>query len=309
MKSSLTAPSKLPPPLRALWLAHLALLGVACLYAGNYFVAKYVFAALRPTGAVGLRTAGSFLLFWLLWKIWVRERISSRQDRLRLLLCALFGTILNQNLFFLGLDQTTPVHASVIMTTGPLFVFLFARVARSEALTPRKLLGLALAFGGALWLSVQGKSLNADGQTIWGNLMVMGNAASYGLYLVLVTPLMQRYHVFTIMTWIFGIGTLVNLPLALPDILAVDWAHFPGMAGAGLAYIIVGVTVMTFGFNAYALQRVPTSQVGIYIYLQPVLVSVLAAFLPNNQVTVMQLLCMLAVLAGVSLVTYRKKKK
>ncbi|MDP5170624.1 MAG: DMT family transporter [Bacteroidia bacterium] len=298
------------PSFRADLKAHGALLTVALLYGGNYFVAKGVFDFLSPAGAVAIRTGGSALLLILLGTGMGRlVKVPPRKDIYRLILCAFFGAILNQNLFFAGLARTTEVNASVIMTTSPIFVFLVAYLARAEVLNLPKIIGLIVSFSGALLLSVAGRTIDLEADTLVGDLLVVSNACSYAIYLVLVQPLMKRYDVITIMAWIFGLAALINVPFGVPAIMAADWAAMDWTVYGRLAYLVLGVTVLAYSLNAYALKRVPSSQVGVYIYLQPVIVSVLAAFLPNKHIGWMQMLCMMLVFVGVALVTYGKKTK
>lgn len=288
-------------------LAHLALGSVALIYGLNYFIAKTVFEVLDPAGAVAIRTLGSALLFWLA-AAWLRKPMwPAKEDRWRLVLCALLGVILNQNLFFAGLSRTLEVNASVLMTTSPLFLFLATYLMRSERMNGWKMLGLTLAFGSAFLLTATGKAIEWGGTQWWGDLLVLANAATYAVYLVMVRPLMGRYHVMQVMMWVFGISVLANLPFGLADILAADWQAAGWQHHAALAYVVLAVTVLAYGLNAFALQTLPSSQVGIYIYLQPVIVAVLAAFLPNKIITWWQISCMAFVIAGVALVSYRKK--
>lgn len=288
--------------------AHIALLIVALIYAGNYFIAKSVFEQLPPAGAVALRTGGSALIFYLIASFsGLLQKIRGRADIIRILACALFGAVLNQNFFFAGLSRTTEVNAAVIMTTTPVMVFLVSVVLKTEKLSWVKSIGLAVALAGAMVLSLNGRAVSLGADTFVGDMLILANASCYAIYLVLVKPLMARYNVLTIMTWLMGLAAIINVPFGLPDIMAADWQAMDSMTFWGIAYLIIAVTNLAYGLNAYGLTRVSPSSVGVYIYLQPVIVSVLAAFLPNKHITWVQFVCMLFVCVGVGLVAYRKK--
>lgn len=288
--------------------AHAALATVALIYAGNYFIAKEVFQELSPAGAVALRTGGSALIFYVIATFTgLLQKIDNRADLIRIVACALFGAVLNQNFFFAGLDRTTEVNAAVIMTTTPVMVFLVSVMLRTEKLTWVKIAGLGIALSGAIILSMNGRSVSLGTDTLTGDLLILANASCYAVYLVLVKPLMSKYNVLTIMTWLLGLAAIVNVPFGIPDIMAAEWHSMSAMTYWGIAYLIIAVTNLAYGLNAYGLTRVSPSAVGVYIYLQPVIVSVLAAFLPNKDITWVQLLCMLLVCVGVGLVAYRKK--
>lgn len=299
--------STFPVPDRQTLLAHAALLAVALIYSLNYFLAREVFAEVPPLGVVTLRTFFAALIFVLLTRGGTHERIRSRADYGRLALCALFGVGLNQALFFLGLARTVEVNASVLMTTSPLFVFLAAFALRSERLTWRKGLGLLLAFTGAVLLSLRGRELALGQDTLSGDLMVTTNAACFGLYLVLVRPLMQRYQLFTVVMWVFLFGCVINVPVGIPALWSVDWAAVSLGGYLRVLYIILFVTVGTYTLNGWALKRVSAAGVGVYIYLQPVLVALLSLAWADAPITWGQAGCMLLVFVGVYAVTYRKK--
>lgn len=289
------------------WKAHLALFSVASIYAVNYFVAKAIFAEVSPFAVVAIRSMGSILGFWLIGYIWVPERIQERKDFVLLFVSGICGASLNQLFFFWGLSKTEEVNASVLMTFTPIFVFLTAYILRTEQMTLRKVIGLILSFLGAAMISLGGRHLNIENSTLVGDAMVLFNAAVYGVFLVIVRPLMLRYHIITVMKWLVLFGACINIPLGLPDILAVNWSMLPNEAIGSLIFIVLIVTLLAYTLNAWALQQVPSSAVGIYIYLQPVLVAAMAYFLIKGAMSMEKLSYIALVFVGVYLVTYRKK--
>lgn len=289
------------------WKAHLALFGVSTIYGINYFVAKFVFAEISPFGLVAIRSIGSILGFWLMARFLVREPVRDRKDFLLLFVCGLFGASLNQIFFFWGLSKTQPVNASVLMTLTPIFVFITAFLLRTEKMTWLKLAGLLVSFAGAALISLGGRKISINEATILGDGLVVLNAAIYGIYLVIVRPLMLKYHFITVMKWALLFGACVNIPLGVPDLLEVDWAGLSSSAIWGVSYIVLLTTLGAYSLNSWALQRLPSSAVGIYIYLQPVIVAALAFFLMKGEMTQEKLGYMLLVFGGVYLVTYRKK--
>lgn len=288
-------------------LAHLALWAVALIYGFNYFLARQVFAEVPALGLVALRSLVGAVAFMAILRWGTRERIQSRADWGRLALCGLFGAAINQLFFLLGLARTIEVNASVLMTTVPLFVFLGAFVLREEVLTWRKGLGLLAAGSGAVLLILAGRKVAFGLDTLSGDLMITFNAACYGTYLVLVRPLMVRYHPFTVLAWVFTIGALLNVPIGLPTLLSVPWESVSAAAWWRVGYILLFVTVGTYGLNAWALRQVAASAVGVYVYLQPVIVAVIAFFWARDDLSPAKLLFMALVLGGVFAVTYKKR--
>ena len=224
-----------------------------------------------PSGFIALRVAGATPLFWLLYAFhW--ERVA-RADLGRLWLCGLTGVTVNQLLFFNGLAITSPVHASIIMTINPVLVLLISAALMGTAITGRKVAGIGLGAAGALTLLLQGAQTEGMTHASWqGDLMVLLNAASYGVYLVVVKPLMAKYRPLTVISWVFLFGGLMALPFGLPQAMAIDWVSFDGGDWSAVAFVVLCTTFMVYLLNIFALGRVQPTVVSIYIYLQPLLV-------------------------------------
>ncbi|WP_226391387.1 EamA family transporter, partial [Penaeicola halotolerans] len=77
------------------------------------------------------------------------------------------GVAANQLLFFKGLSLTSPIHASLIMTTLPIFVLLFSLWLNKEKPTGYKIGGVLLGASGAILLLL-------SGEIDWGNAVIAG---------------------------------------------------------------------------------------------------------------------------------------
>lgn len=297
------------------YLAHLALLIVGLTYAGNYLVAKGLMPDLiGPSGFIVLRVLGGGGLFWLLrgallagGRSW--DRIDSA-DWWRLFACGTTGVAANQLLFFNGLDATSPVNASLIMTSNPILVLGISSVLLGTAITSRKVLGIALGAIGAVTLMIIGGQSEGDYSSWQGDLMILLNATSYGFYLVLVKPLMSKYRPLTVISWVFAFGAVWVLPIGMEQALAVDWSAFELSDWQGFTYVVLGTTFMVYLLNIYALRIVQPTVVSIYIYLQPILTtgfSFLLASTGGRDYTAdlgwYTVLCAVAIFLGVALVS------
>ena len=182
--------------------AHLALFCANLIYGINYSVAKDVMGQyVQPFGFILSRVIGATLLFWLAHSLFYSEKVD-KKDLPKLFLLGLFGVAVNQLLFFKGLDLTTPINASIIMTSNPILVLIAANFLLKERLTLSKIFGILLGLTGALTLLFVKSDFSFGSQTWKGDLMVFLNAASYGVYLVMVKPLMQKYKPITVIKWV-----------------------------------------------------------------------------------------------------------
>ena len=110
----------------------------------------------------------------------------SRQQRAKLQLrdawpfayLGLFGVVINQGLFTVGLNYTTSNHSAVIIAVGPVIVLLLARAMKLEALTAAKMAGMAVAFTGVFLLEAeQGSPVHSPYLT--GDLITLGGTIGF----------------------------------------------------------------------------------------------------------------------------------
>jgi len=283
-----------------------ALLFVTLIYGANYTIAKYVVPAyLLPLAFVVCRVGVSSVLFWGIATFGPREKVN-RQDHWLLFRCALFGTALNQFLFFKGLSLTTPIHASLIMTMTPIAVIVVAAWMGREKLTLRKVAGTLTGLIGVVLLLTKG-DVSLQAGTFTGDLFILMNGTVYAIYLVLVKPLMRRYHHFTVLKWIFLYGALIMIPVGLPDLLQAEWASFPERTWLSLGYVVIATTFLVYLLNVWALRYVDSSVVGIFIYLQPVFATIVALSLGEDTLDLQTVLYALIIMTGVYLVSKKQR--
>lgn len=285
--------------------AHLALGAVALIYGANYIIAKDVMdkGYLMPLAFIFLRVSTATVLFWFFHGVYVRERIKNRADWIRLAVCGLFGVALNQMFFFSGLKLTWPINASLIMTTTPVLVLIASAILLRERITPAKLLGIAMGGAGAILLIAFGRTLHFGVDSILGDFFVFCNASCYGIYLVLVKPLMKRYSAVTVVKWTFTFGLFAVAPFGIPQLGASNFSAFPLSVLLSVGYVLIFTTFFAYLFNAYALRVVNPSVVSIYIYLQPLLAATFSLLLGLEQLTPNKWLAAILIFTGVFLVS------
>jgi drug/metabolite transporter (DMT)-like permease len=288
--------------------AHLALFIVALIYGANYSIAKEVLDNdyISPMGLVLFRISTSLILFFVVHLLFIKENIE-RKDILRLLACGILGVFLNQSFFLTGLKFTTPINASVLMVTTPIFVLVISILLKEEKVTWLKISGVVLGASGTLLLILSKGSLDFSG-TLKGDVLVLINAFAYSLYLVIVKPLMIKYNPITVIKWIFLFGLIPVFPLGFEGASRVDWSSFSTAVWIAFLYVLILTTFFTYLLNAMALKVVKPSTVGIYIYLQPVLATIVALSLGKDELTGIKILSGMIIILGVYLVSTNKIK-
>lgn len=294
------------------FLAHLALLAVNLIYGSSHFIAKEVMPDyLKPNTFILLRVFGASVLFWSL-RYFIREKVE-RIDLWRIALVGLFGVALNQLLFFQGLSITSPIDSAIIMVTSPVIVTLLSLLILKTKLTSNKVIGITLGLVGAIVLISLSGGTNT-GSSMKGNLLIMANATSYSLYLVLVKPLLAKYKPLTVISYMFVFAFFIVLPFGISDIQDVTLS-FPSVVLFSIGFIVFFTTFCTYLFNIYAVKKLSPTIASSYIYLQPVFAMVIGfgiSFYNSNSnyasaITWPKLLCTLLIFLGVYLTSKSKK--
>ena len=287
-------------------LALLAAFGASAIYGLNHTIAKGLMPIyIKPYGFILLRVSGAAILFWIISFWFPKERID-KKDWFRILACAFFGMVINMLMFFKGLSLSTPINSAVLITISPIIIFSLSVLILKEKITFLKILGILLGFAGALSLILFTEETGQNAENIpLGNALFLINATTYAIYLILVKPLTTKYHVITLMKWLFLIGFFINLPITLSEFNEVEWLNLPVDAILKMVFVVVGTTFLTYLFNIYALKQLNASTIGVFMYLQPLLGILFAIFVGSDSLDLLKIFAATIVFLGVYLVTKR----
>ncbi|SDQ10597.1 DMT family transporter [Flagellimonas zhangzhouensis] len=291
-------------------LAILAALGATTIYGVNHTIAKGVMPTyVESFGFIFLRVTGAALLFWLISFWGPKEKIEKR-DWLRILVCSILGMVINMLSFFKGLQLSTPINSSVLVTISPIIVVIMSAFLLKERITLNKGLGVFLGFVGAIGLIMFGAEVRQDAPNIpLGNFLFVVNATSYGAYLIVVKKLIEKYHPFTLMKWLFTIAVIINLPLTWHEVVEIEWSTIPLWALGSIAFVVIGTTFLTYLFNAYALMQVKASTIGAFMYVQPLVGIIFAILTGKDHLTLIKVVATSFVLIGVYLASKKPKPR
>lgn len=286
---------------------HLALFIVSLIYGATFTIAKMVMPEfIKPFGFILLRIIVATVCIFFFHRHYVKGAITDKKDLFPLLISAIFGVSANMLLFFAGLAITQPINGAVLMLNTPIFVLIFAVILLKEKLSWQKITGIIIAALGALMV-VGGSKFQFDSNNILGDIFVTLNAIIYAFYLVYAKRLMVKYHPLTVTLYSFFFGFFIVLPFGLNQALEIDFANMPQNIWFAVAFITIGATFLTYVLNAYSLKHGSSSLVGSYIYLQPVMATIIAMAAGKDQLTAEKFISMLIVFGGVYLASYKPK--
>jgi len=265
-----------PRPRRMpIWSIHLLMLVAAGLAATSFTVGKAITAGLDPAVLTLLRFLAATLLFlpWIRLRHGIARPVARDLLRYAAISCTLAGFFW---LMFLALRYTSALNTSVLFTLVPGISGIYSAILLGERLGRYRLLALALALPGALWILFEGDlerllclQLNK------GDLLFFLACLLIAFYTPLV-KLLHREEPMELMTfWILVTGCGWLLLLGGGKLGGIDWPAIQPRVWLGIIYLAVFCTIITFFLSQFAVLYLGPTRVMAYSYLYPPLVLVL----------------------------------
>ena len=288
--------------------AHVALLLAASMWGLMSPVGK----AAMEGGVSGLilanmRMLGGAACFWLTALVVPQEKVP-RKDLILMFFASMLGIVCNQGCFTFGLSLTSPVDASIITTTMPIFTLILAAVFLHEPVTRMKVGGLVLGSVGALLLILGTQSPSDKASNLWGDVLCMSSQLSFACYLTVFKGLISRYSVFTLMKWMFTYAAVVFIPFSYSDAMTTDFGALSFATWMQAAYVVLFGTYFAYIFVVYGQKNLRPTVVSMYNYMQPVVGSSVAVWMGLSSFGWDKALAAAMIFAGVYLVTQSKSR-
>lgn len=284
---------------------------VALFYAINFSSAKEVTPEhVGPFGLTWYRVVFTCAIFWII-SLFAGPKEKVPLNELPLIALAAFcGVGFNMITFMWGLSLTTPISASVLMVTTPIIVAVLSAIFLKEHLHFWKVLGIGLGFSGATLLILLSSTPNqVAADPLTGNILMIVNAISYSFYILLAKKLTKKYHVFTLMKWLYLFGVLFITPFGIQQGLEFEIATASNHVILNIAYVILFATFGTYMLNIIAIRTLKPSVVAVFVYLQPLLAALIAVGLGTDQMTWTKAGAGILIFTGVYLAGKKSKKE
>jgi len=217
---------------------------------------------------VWVRMSGAFLILAVILGIQNRENFRILKAMPVLGVISATGLAINYFGFMKGVELTSPSNAQVFIQLAPMLLILTGIFAFRERPQPLQILGFVLtAVGFAIFFKDQLDHVaqELDRFTI-GNLWIVLAAVTWVVFASLQKLLLQKWSPQQINLLVYGLSTLMLLPLAnWQDFVSLSWPQ------ALLLLALALNTVIAYGALGIALQKAPASQVSVVITLNPLL--------------------------------------
>jgi drug/metabolite transporter (DMT)-like permease len=267
-------------------------------WAFNSIACKYGLMRLSPLALVSFRFVLAGVIALPVVQIAWRGARPNRADLGTFVALGLLGVVINQGGFTVGLAYTTVGHSAMIVATGPIFVLLFARLRRLEAVTLAKLIGLALSFSGTAVLLTE-YGLNWHSKTLKGDLLTLAGTIGFATYTVFGKQLTEKYDALRMVGSNHIVAALVALPLAFSEGLRLDWAGVTWRGWLPLLYMAGVSSIACYVIHYWALHHLEASRLAAFSYLVPFLAVLFGVTLLGEALTARFLAGGALILSGV----------
>ncbi len=252
---------------------------------------------------VAMRVCGACLLFWVT-SLFVKYEHVPLKDVGRFFFAAVFGLVCNQCCFTIGLSITSPINASIVTTSMPIFAMVLAAIILKEPITSKKVIGVLMGCSGALILILTSASAVTDKVgDIRGDLLCLFAQFSFSLYLSLFSPLVKKYSVFTVNKWMFTHATIMVVPIASTSLMEIDYPNIPLATWLEAAYVVVIGTYICYILTMIGQHALRPTVVSIYNYVQPIVSVAVSIAIGVGTFHPAHALAIVLVFSGVWLVT------
>lgn len=278
---------------------------LAVLVWGASFIAtKLALREVSPVTVVWTRFAIGLAVLCLIAAARRQIAIPGKTDLAYFGLLGFLGIAFHQWLQSNGLTTSLASTTAWIVTTTPVLIAILGWLVLKERLRKDQTLGIIVAGLGVLVVITQGDlSLLTQGQFgAPGDKLMMVSALNWAVFSILSRRGLKKYNATRMMVYVMVSGWLfISLYLILGPGLSeiyrlssLGWLSvlFLGVFCSGLAYI--------FWYDA--LQVLPASQVGVFLYLEPMVTVILAAPLLGEAIRLASVAGGMAILLGVWMV-------
>ncbi len=249
------------------------------------------------------RVSGAAVLFWLISPLVPREKIASR-DWPALLGMSICGMLVNQFLYVLGIQYTSPSNACVIGSTTPVMTFVLSVIFLHHKVTRRRIVGFLLATIGALFLILASVSGGIGGSSL-GDILCLVSQFSAACYFVFFGGVLRRYHPITIMKWLFLFAALISLLPMWDALCHLSLIHLQFREIFAITYVIIGGSFFSYLLLMVGQRRLDPPTVAAYNYVQPIIAAVIGIYLGLDLLSWQKCCAFLLIAGGVAFISVR----
>ena len=207
--------------------------------------------------------------------------------------------------YFSAIEMMPLSTAAILLYTSPIWVMLMSAVFFKERITAKKLVALAMAFGGCVLVS----GISGGGLSLMALLCGLGSGVGYALYSILGTVALREHEPLTVTFYGFLFGSLGCLIACGPGKLAAALVAAPVskliwlIPASALISAVIPYLCYTQG-----LKTVEAGEASIIATVEPVVATLVGIVLYHEGLSLAAVLGIVLVLGAIVLLNIGKKQ-
>lgn len=270
---------------KSLFFPYLALATASIIWGANTPIMKVV---LQSVPLFSLAFIRFFFASILLLPFIYKELKVKKEDIGMIIFTALFGVTFLISLVFWGYKLTSALNAGILNATMPIFNLLIAYLFLKEHIYKRFLIGILFGVIGVT--VIISKDFIAKGFDLSpiGDTLIIISMVSFAIYDLASKKLSKRYNPLVIVFYSFLIGSILFLPAVSVELQKNPfwWKTVPSLAWIGVIYGVFFSSLVAFSLWQWGIGKVMDSQVGFFLYLQPIVTGILAVLFLHEVINV-----------------------
>ncbi len=262
-------------------ITYIKLFAAIAIWGGSFIATKIAVRDVSPVSVVWLR----FLIGTIILGFFARSKnelkINSIKDGLELFWLGFLGITLHQWLQSSGLVTSDASTTAWLVSTTPIFMALLGWLLYREKLTTPVIIGILMASIGVMFVVTKGnfQSILQGSFGAPGDVLIILSAPNWALFSVLSRPALDKYSALKVTFYILLFGWLLT---TVQFVYAQGWTEFVNFSASGWTSILfLGIfcSALAYIFYNEGVKVFSSTQVGIFLYLEPVVATLVAAIM------------------------------
>jgi drug/metabolite transporter (DMT)-like permease len=198
-----------------------------------------------------------------------------------------------------GMKETSASNTAWILTTAPIFIAILGWLYLREKFNRFQWTGLAIACFGVLLLTYNGDMGNLDWIRSRGDVIVLGSCVTWAIYTVGTRDITASVNPLVATFWMTTIAGLVFVPYTLAT--SGYEKFFSLQTNTTVALVFLGVFCLAIAFWLWSqgLSKQTAAEVGVYLYVEPLITMIGAWVLLSESLTIWLILGAIMISIGV----------
>jgi drug/metabolite transporter (DMT)-like permease len=279
-------------------------LAASAIWGGMYVISKVVLNVIPPFTLITMRLILGVLTLWVIIRLKGGVRFTRRQT-LQVIGVGWIGYGISIGFQFVGTKLSTASNGSLVTSSVPAFILVFAALIMHEPITTRRLVALVISTLGVL-VVIDPRSTRLSSDLFLGNLCLVAASITWALYSVLIRKVTRNLDTLPVSLVAFFGGFLVTIPAGAWEMSTSGMGQITFGVLLGVLYlgIISTALAMYLWNNAFAILEAGVAS--LTLFAQPVVGAGLGALLLGERLTPLFLIGGVLIGVGMWLATSEK---